>query len=754
MQRRKLEANLGPTIVQTSDGSFSIRKKLNNFCAYLFLLPVILWAASCTGQKRTFAPHNVDPEHQEQYTEWNSYGGDKGSSAFSLLGQVNRSNVDQLEIAWIYHTGDVRADGRGTMECNPIIVDGVIYMTTPALKVIALDGETGELIWSYDPYKGDQKARGVNRGVTYWEDGDDKRILFTAGWTSRLYALNAKTGELITSFGNDGVVDFSKGIQRENGGGVTATSPGITYKDLYILGTRVGEGPRPAAPGNVCAYSARTGEKQWCFETIPSPGQFGNDTWGENAWKTAGGANAWGGLSVDQERGMVFLPLGSPSYIFYGGQRPGKNLFANSVVALDAETGKRLWHFQTVHHDLWDYEPTAPPNLVTVKHDGKLVDGVVQVGKRGDIFLLDRTTGKPLFPVEERPVPQTNLPGEETWPTQPFPVKPEPYVRQGYTAEMLPQRSVEARQYAEAVLKKSRADGMFTPPSRRGTIMTPGFRGGSSWGGASFDPTTGYLYVNASEVPGILTMVPTKPGGVKEGIDGQALYTANCASCHGSDLTGNPPAYPSLVDIEDRMSKEEVKQIVSNGSGMMPPANSLSEEQKKAIIAFLFGEEPEQLPLTQKAEEIEPVTGGILPFTHDGWKTFEAPDGYPAIKPPWGTLSAIDLNEGRIVWQKPLGEFPELTKKGMPPTGTDNLGGSMVTAGGLVFIGASKDEKFRAFDKYTGEILWETKLPAGGYATPSTYEVDGKQYIVIPAGGGGLLGTKPSDAVVAFSLPD
>lgn len=719
----------------------------------LFLVSIIFWTISCASPEESIVPREIDTDERQTYTDWYAYGGDNGSSAFSLLDEINRSNVENLEVAWTYNTGDVRTDGRGTMECNPIIIDGIIYMTTPALKVIAIDGATGELVWSFDPYTGDAEARGVNRGVTYWENGDEKRILFTAGWTSKLYALDAETGEQITSFGDDGIVDFNEGIQRENSGPVTATSPGVVYEDLIILGTRVGEGPKPAAPGDVCAYDVRTGERRWCFETIPPPGQFGNDSWGKDSWKTAGGANAWGGLSVDQERGLVFLPLGSPSYIFYGGQRPGRNLFANAVVALDAETGERVWHFQTVHHDLWDAEPTAPPNLVTVRHDGELVDGVAQIGKRGDVFLLDRTTGEPLFPVEERSVPQSNVPGEESWPTQPFPTKPEPYVRQGYTAEMLPTRSQEARQYAKKVLRNSRAEGMFTPPSREGTILTPGFRGGSTWGGASFDPATGILYVNASEVPGILKMVPTESDDSEETSPGKSLYTSNCASCHARNLTGNPPEYPSLVDLEDRMSRDEVADILNTGSGMMPPASNLSADEKEAVIAFLFGDQEEQ-PIAQKPEEVDPSADEGLPYVHDGWQKFEAPDGYPAIKPPWGTLSAIDLNEGKILWQKPLGEFPELMENGLPPTGTDNLGGSMVTAGGLVFIGASKDEMFRAFDKYTGEILWETKLPAGGYATPSTYEVDGKQFIVIPAGGGGLLGTDPSDAVVAFALPE
>lgn len=720
----------------------------------LFLAAVLTACASSAGPEPETTSTAFSPTEQTRYTTWETYGGDKAGTRFSLLDQINRKNVDQLEVAWVHHTGDKRPDSRGTMEVNPIVVDGIMYLTTPALKVVALNAATGEQLWSFDPYAGKGKARGVNRGVTYWEDGDDKRILFTAGWTSKLYALDADTGQPVTSFGNNGTVDIGKGIQRPHSGPVTATTPGTIYKDLLILGTRVGEGPKPAAPGDVCAYDVRTGERRWCFHTIPHPKEFGHKTWAKDSWKRAGGANAWGGVSVDSKRGLVFLPLGSPTYIFYGGQRKGENLFANSVVALDATTGKRVWHYQLVHHDLWDYEPTAVPNLVTVTHEGQRIDAVAQVSKRGDIFLLNRETGEPLFPVEERPVPQSTLPGEHTAPTQPFPVKPPAYVRQGFTKEMLADRSPEVHEWALNKFKQLRSEGMFTPPSREGSIVMPGFRGGTVWGGASFDPTTGYLYVNASEVPGILKMVRTDPPKTADKqLPAQMLYQTNCASCHGLDRSGNPPDYPSLKNIAAQLSKSEVRGIINNGRGMMPPfKNNLSEQQKDALVAFLFNEKKTEF--VEGNEEINVPAQSTYPYLHDGWKTFKAPDGYPAVKPPWGTLSAIDLNKGKIAWQVPLGEYPELTEKGIPPTGTDNLGGSVVTAGGLVFIGASKDEMFRAFDKRTGEILWETKLPAGGYATPSVYEVDGKQYVVIPAGGGGLLRTKASDAIVAFGLPD
>ena len=684
--------------------------------------------------------------HGWDHTGWQTYGGDKGGSRYSLLKQINRSNVSQLEVAWTYHTGDHRVDPPSTIECNPIVVDGVMYLTSPQLKVMALNAATGEEIWRFDPFDGGN-ARGVNRGVVYARRGDDGRILFTAGAT--LYALDASTGKPISEFGEDGTVDLRKGLGRDvTGLTVMASSPGIVYEDLLILGSTVSEGPGPAAPGHIRAYNVETGRQEWIFRTIPRPGSVGYETWPKDAWKRVGGANSWGGLTLDEARGMVFVPTGSPTYDFYGGNRHGKNLFGNSVIALDAATGERIWHFQTVHHDLWDYDLPAPPNLVTVHHGGEAVDAVAQVTKTGYVYLLDRDTGKPLFGVEERPMPPSHLEGEEAWPTQPIPVKPPPFARQAFTEEDITNISPEARAFVEDTLEDLRYGSPFIPPSIEGSVMMPFFNGGAEWSGASFDPETGLLYVNANDKPSILAMAETKTRALSLG---EEVYQANCATCHGLDRTGEPPMYPSLVDIEERRSQAEVAEIISTGQGRMPAFPQLSEEDKAALVAFLRGEEQ---PPSQGARSRPDKAESETPYRHTGWHRFEGPDGYPAAKPPWGTLNAINLNTGEIEWKVPLGEYEELTKRGIPPTGTENYGGSIVTEGGLVFIGGSKDERFRAFDKATGKILWETTLPAGGYATPATYQVNGKQYVVIAAGGGGKNGTKASDTYVAFSLPE
>ena len=679
---------------------------MRSFPTVALLVILFFLCSSCGERSKALAqdPTAAEPlpGSNDPLVTWQTYGGDKKALRYAKLDQINRSSVDQLEVAWTYHTGDVRDDSRGTIEANPIIVDGVLYVTSPALKVVALDAATGEERWTFDPFKG-ETARGVNRGVAYWESegGEDKRILFTAGWTPRLYALDAETGRPIESFGEGGVVDFTEGIEREGHGSVSATNPGIVYDDLLILGTRLVKGPkRPASPGDVAAYDVRTGERAWVFHTIPHPGEFGNDTWAGDAWKTEGGANVWGGMSLDEERGLVFLPVSTPGYSFYGGTRKGKNLFSNSVVALDAATGERIWHYQLVHHDIWDRDLGAPPILATVEHDGEKVDAVAQASKRGDLFLLDRETGEPLFPVEEKPVPASTLPGEEAWPTQPVPLKPPPFSRQGYGRDDLPTISEEARDYALKRLGQMEHGRRFLPPSTKGTILLPGLRGGAHWGGGAYDLTTGMLYINATEVPWELTMVPAGGAEQKAAASESASPLDSAKGKLGQTRTAEP-------------------------EGANAPASRLEEKKERAAY----------------------------PYIHTGYKKFLDPEGYPAIKPPWGTLNAIDLNKGEIAWQVPLGEFEELTERGIPPTGTDNLGGPIVTAGGLVFIGATKDEKFRAFDSKTGEVLWETTLPAGGYATPSTYAIDGKQYVVIAAGGAGLLGTKKGDAIVAFALP-
>jgi quinoprotein glucose dehydrogenase len=588
--------------------------------------------------------------------EWRVYGGNPAGWHYSPLDQINRANVGKLEVAWTYHTGDSRRRPATTIECNPLVVHGVMYLTTAQLKLCALDAATGKLLWQFDPFAGmeSDKPRGVNRGVAYWEDGNDRRIFFVA--RAQLMAFDARTGALISTFGQGGRVDLTKGLGRDiTGLAYDATSPGIIYRNLIVIGTMCGEGPSPAAPGHVRAFDVRSGEMVWIFHTIPQPGEVGHETWEGDSWRTAGGANDWGGMTLDEKRGWVFVSTGSAAFDFYGGQRLGQNLFANCVLALDAVTGRRIWHYQVVHHDLWDRDLPCAPALGTITLNGKRVDAVIQPTKFGQLFVLDRETGQPLFPIEERPVPPSDVPGERAWPTQQQVLKPPAYTRQLFTEADVTNISPEAHAAVMEVFKKSRS-GTWQPPSIEGTIIFPGFDGGSNWGGGSFDPTTGWYYINSHDEPWVMTLVPT---------NGEAPY----------------------------------------------------------------------------------------PYRHKGYNHFLDQEGYAAIKPPWGQLTAFDLNKGDMAWQVVLGEFKELTARGIPPTGTQNIGGSIVTAGGLLFIGSTQDEMFRAFDKTSGKVLWEAQLPAGGYATPCTYEANGKQYVVIAAGGGGKMRTRSGDAYVAFALP-
>jgi quinoprotein glucose dehydrogenase len=655
-------------------------------------------------------------------SDWRYYSKDTGGTRFAALDQINRANVKDLRVAWVYHTGQNSDEWKTTIECNPLVIEGVMYLTSPLLDVIALDATNGKEIWRYNPFPQERRSSGTwtaalvlalslmfviaavrlsrrrtrfrtiefqfpifilliggtwfsrislhvfpspleeerrlgaNRGLTYWESGLDKRIFVAGG--HKLIALNATTGKSIGAFGEGGVVDLTRGLGRDVGSMMyTVTSPGAIYRDLIILGSKVGEGPTPAAPGHVRAFDVRTGRQRWIFHTIPQPGEFGYETWPSDAWKRIGGANAWGGLTVDGRRGLVFAATGSPTFDFYGGDRPGTNLFGDSLLALNAETGKLVWYYQVVHHDLWDYDLPAPPNLVTLHRDGKDIDVAVQLGKNGMIYVLDRDTGKPVFPVEERAAAPSDMPGEQPWQTQPFPSWPPPLARQQISEADLTDLSPEAHAYALEKFRRMKSASIYMPPSKQGTIVSPGFHGGSNWSGASFDPVRGRLVANSNDVPYVLTMHDAKPW---------ARYRF---SWYG---------FPRFVDQE----------------------------------------------------------------------------GYPAIKPPWGKLTAIDLNKQKVAWQVPLGEYKELTARGIPPTGTENAGGSVITSGGLVFIGATKDEKFRAFDIDSGRVLWEAQLNAGAYATPSIYSVKGKQFVVVAAGGGGMVETRSGDEYVAFALPD
>lgn len=684
---------------------------------------------------------------------WPSYLGDNERSHYSPLNQINARNVKKLQVAWTYHSGGARPDGRSQIQCNPLIVAGVLYGTSPELVLFALDAATGRELWRFNPLRGggDHQALGVNRGLVYWADGADRRILYSAG--STLFAVNAADGKPITSFGVEGRVNLKEGLGRDASQlYVIATTPGIVFRDLIIMGSRVAEGPGPSAPGHVRAYHIRTGKLAWIFHTIPHPGEFGHETWPAEAWKFIGGANCWAGMALDEKRGIVFVPTGSAAFDFWGGNRLGQNLFANCLLALDATTGKRLWHYQFVRHDLWDRDPPAPPNLLTVKRNGKSVAAVAQVTKSGHVFVFNRETGEPLFPIEERIVPPSDLQGESAWPTQPLPVKPAPFARQVFSAAEITDISPESHQAVLEKFVKLRPHAPFLPPSREGTIIFPGFDGGAEWGGAAVDPN-GILYVNANEMPWILTMLETKPKNGPVLSSGAQIYSQICAACHGANRSGDPArAFPSLHNIGQKLKKPDIVQLLNTGKGMMPSVAFLSEEQKQAVAGFLLDEAPASRSTDQPAAS----DGDILikePYSHTGYNRWLDINGYPAVKPPWGTLNAIDLNTGEFVWRMPLGEFPELTARGIPPTGTENYGGPVVTAGGLIFIAAAKDEMFRAFDQKTGKLLWQTKLPAAGYATPATYSVNGKQFVVI-ACGGGKCGTKSGDAYVAFALPN
>ncbi len=706
-------------------------------CTIFSILIILITSCEANDPQREFLPG-----------EWPVYQGDNNSSQYSPLTEINTGNVNQLEVAWIFNTGDVGDRDRSEIQCNPLMIDGTLYGTTPRLKLFALDAATGQEKWRFDPFS-DKRIylQTRNRGVAYWASGDRKRIFLTAG--NRLFSVDAETGLSDKNFGDgNGYIFLTEGLGRDlRSLDVSATTPGIIYKNLFILGSRVAE-TAGAAPGHIRAFDVLSGEQKWIFHTIPQPGEFGHDTWPKDAWQTTGGANSWSGISLDAERGIVYVPTGSPAFDFYGGDRPGDNLFGNCLIALNAATGERIWHYQFVRHDIWDRDLPARPNLLTLTIDGKTIDAVAQITKSGHVFIFNRETGEPLFPIEEVPAAPSDLRGEWTAATQPLPLKPPPFARQILTEDNVTNISPESRALVLEQLRLVRSGGQFVPPSVEGTVIYPGFDGGGEWGGAAHDPNNGIMYVNSNEMAWILTMVDLNAEyeGTVPSI-GRNTYMAFCAGCHGANRSGDGKnVNPSLIGIDKRMNKADVLSLLETGKGAMPAFNVISDEHKRALVDFLFSD---PLPARESAisEQVMEIS-----YSHTGYNRFYDPEGYPAVKPPWGTLNAIDLNKGEIKWQVPLGEFPELTARGIPPTGTENYGGPIVTAGGVVFIGASQDEKFRAFDAETGEILWETQLPAGGYATPCTYEVNGRQFVVI-ACGGGKMGTKSADAYVAFSLP-
>jgi quinoprotein glucose dehydrogenase len=681
------------------------------------------------------------PPAENHPIEWTVYSGNPESTHYSPLSQINRDNVKRLHVAWTFDSGDSFPGSEN--ECNPIIVNGVLYATTPTVNVVALEAATGKLMWRFDPNVGLHVVGKMrNRGVTYWSDGEDQRIFVAV--RNYLYALNARTGKPVETFGMSGKIDLRDDLGREPKDWVTMTSPGIVYKDLLILGSSLAE-VLPTSPGDIRAYDVRTGKLRWSFHTIPHPGEFGYETWPKDAWKYSGAANDWAGLSLDEKRGLVFAATGSAAADFYGADRVGDNLFANSEIALRADTGERVWHFQTVKHDIWDRDLPSPPTLITVLRSGQPVDAVAQTTKSGFVYLFDRDTGAPLFPIEYKKYPKSDLEGEVTADTQPLPTVPEPFARQALTADMLTQRTPRAHEQALARFKKMQSGGQFVPGSREGTIIFPGLDGGGEWGGPAFDPETHLLFVNGNQMAWILRLVKPKPRSATE--SGKSIYLRECAPCHQPTMHGTPPEFPSLMGLSGRYSADDVAALVSQGAGRMPSFARLGGDGVRAVVDYVYSGTDRSVTTA--------VSSSSPKFIFDGYNMFLDGDGYPAIQPPWGNLTAINMDTGKFAWQIPLGEYPKLAAKGMTNTGTANYGGPIATAGGLLFIAASSfDKKFRAFDKDTGKLLWETTLPAAGNATPSTYEVNGRQFVVIVAGGGKSDGVPSSASIVAYALPN
>jgi len=678
--------------------------------------------------------HAANPEHP-----WPAYGGGPADNRYSPLKQINTANVSQLQVAWTYDT----QDGAGDTQNQPIMIKGTLYGVTPTHKIVAIDAATGKRKWQFDS---GVRGRGPNRSVVYWAAGADQRIFGDV--QSFVYALNAQTGEAIRSFGKDGRIDLREDLGRDPAKqSWVITSPGIIYKDLLIVGGRNPEA-LPAPPGDIRAYDVRTGKLRWQFHTIPHPGEFGYETWPKDAWEYTGAANNWPGMAVDEKRGLVFVPTGSAATDFYGADRIGDNLFANTMLALKADTGERVWHFQAVKHDLWDRDFPSPPTLVTVKRDGKSIDAVAQASKQGWLYLFDRATGAPLFPMESRKYPASTVPGEVTAETQTLPTKPAPYARQVLTADLLTNRTPEAHKWAVEQFATLASGGQFMPLKvGQETVVFPGFDGGAEWGGSAFDPETGIYYVNANDLAWTSSMNAAPPARVRST---QQLYGANCAGCHREDFSGQPPQFPSLTEIRGKRTEQQVVAMIRQGGGRMAGFPGLSAADATALAQYVLTGDNKEFASSG------PVTDPRInqAYRFSGYHKWLDPDGYPATAPPWGTLNAINLNTGEYAWKIPLGEYPELAAKGMKDTGSENYGGPIVTAGGLVFIGATNfDRKFHAFDKRTGKLLWETTLPMAGNATPITYEVGGRQYVVIYATGGkGGRGAPSGGVYVAFAL--
>ena len=686
---------------------------------------------SCLSLAQVLSAQVIPTANQD----WPSYGGTPEGTHYSVLDQINRANVGNLKLAWSFDTGE-----QGGLQSSPLVIDGILFGITPTQKIFALEAVNGKLLWKFDSgITGTQP----DRGLAYWTDGKDKRIL--VGIMNFVYALDARTGKPIPTFGEEGHIDLREGLGREPAReqSIYLTSPPVIFKDLFVVGGRNPE-TLPAPPGDIRAFDVHTGKLRWVFHTIPHPGEVGYDTWPTTAWKTSGAANNWAGMSLDPKRGILYAPTGSAASDFYGADRIGDDLFANCLLALNAETGQRIWHFQGVKHDLWDRDFPSPPVLLTVMHDGKKTDAVAQTSKQGFVFLFDRSNGRPLFPIEYRTYPASDLPGEVAATQQGLPSKPAPFSRQTLSEDLLTTRTPEMHQWARDRFRALRSGGQFVPFTvGKDTVIFPGFDGGAEWGGPAVDPETAIIYINANDIAWTGALAASERRN-----DARALYQSQCSVCHGENRTGSPPQFPSLIGITTRLDSKSIASTIRNGKGRMSGFPNLSEDQLQALVDYLATGESKQV-------ESSPPPSPARSYHLTGYNRFYDPDGYPAVTPPWGTLNAINLNTGEYVWKIPLGEYPALAAQGMKNTGTENYGGPIVTAGGVLFIGATNfDKKFRAFDKSTGELLWETQLPFAGNATPATYEVNGRQFVVIAAGGGKDPSSPSGGIYLAFTLSD
>jgi quinoprotein glucose dehydrogenase len=682
--------------------------------------------------------------------EWRHYLGDSSFTHASGLAQITTDNVSRLQEVWRYDAGGASAIGATQMQCSPLVVKGILYCTSPQLHLFALDAATGEELWQFDPAADMGLLPNPSRGVVYWEAGsvratsapepDQQRIYYTAG--SFLYAVNARTGKPVSAFGDDGKVDLHRGLPAHFAdAAVVATTPGSVYRDLLIIGSRVNEF-RGAAPGHIRAFDLHTGSLRWVFHTIPQPGEFGADTWPETSLGSAGGANSWAGIAIDEQRGLAFVPTGSPAFDFYGDDRHGDNLFANSLVALNANTGERVWHYQFVRHDLWDRDLPSPPNLVTLERNGQSIPAVAQATKTGHVFVFHRVTGEPLFPIQEVPVLGDGVPGEQLALTQPLPLVPPPFARQTFEVT---DRNPAMTAAVEQRIAQLDHGHPFIAPGTRGMVLYPGMDGGAEWGGAAYDEQAQHLYINSNEVPYLLQLTPVPKD---TGLGPRMAYLALCSGCHGPDLRGDGVSVPPLNNLAQRVSFLEVFDIVTHGRGRMPSFAQLPWYARAAVLwhVYTFDDEDDPLATTADAEQ------SVASFLNAGFQKLVDPEGLPASRPPWGSLTAIDLSAGEILWRIPLGDYPQVLAQGESGYGAENYGGPLLTAGGLLFIAATPDAVIRALDKDNGRELWRAQLPAAGFSTPISYAVGDRQFVVIAAGGG-KLGTASGSTYVAYALP-